>query len=88
MAPGYPARAMRRSVPLTADHVKHHVNLAGVFQLVGLQIQERVHSQTEGCVALRGPARADHEGSQLAGELHGDQTDTVRRRGSGRSGPS
>ena len=62
---------------LAADHVEHHVDLAGVLQLVGLQVQEGVHSQAEGGVAVRGPAGADHYGSDLAGELHGDRTDTA-----------
>jgi hypothetical protein len=67
------AHQCRRAVQnLTADHVEQHVNLAGVFQLVGLQVQEGVHPQTEGGVAVRGPASADHPGPYLAGELHGD----------------
>ena len=37
-----------------------------------------MHSQTEGGVAVGGPAGADHDGSDLAGELHGDRTDTAR----------
>ena len=46
---------------LAAYHVEHHVKLASVFQLVGLQVQEGMHPQTEGGVAVRGPAGADHE---------------------------
>src|SRR5450631_66120 len=37
---------------VASDHFEHHVNLAGVFQLVGLEVQEGVHSQAEGCVAV------------------------------------
>jgi hypothetical protein len=67
------AHQRRRAVEdLTADHVEHHVNLAGVVQIVGLQVQEGVHPQAEGGVAVRGPAGADHHGSHLAGKLHGD----------------
>ena len=75
-----PARtsAADRSKNLAADHVEHHVNLAGVFQLVGVQVQEGANSQADGCVAVRGPAGADHSGSHLAGELHRDRTDTSR----------
>jgi hypothetical protein len=35
-------------------------------------------SQSEDGVAISCPARADHDGSDLAGELHGDRTDTTR----------
>ena len=52
---------------LAADYVEHHVNLAGVFPLVGLQVQEGIHSQAERCVAVRRPPCADHSGSDFTG---------------------
>lgn len=47
------------------------------LSLSACQVQEGVYSRTQGGVAVRGPARADHYGSHLAGELHGDRTDTA-----------
>jgi hypothetical protein len=37
---------------LAADHVEDHVDLAGVFDFVCLQVQDGVHSETEGGVAV------------------------------------
>ncbi len=63
---------------LAADHVEHHVNFTNLLQLVGLQVQEDVHSQSEGGFAVRCPSSANHDGSDFAGELHRDRTDTAR----------
>jgi len=38
-APAARTSATERSRILTTDHVEHHVNLAGVFRLVGLQVK-------------------------------------------------
>ncbi len=63
---------------LAADHVEHHVKFTNSFQLVSLQVHEGMHSQSEGGFTVRCPASANHNGSDIAGELHGDRTDTAR----------
>src|SRR6266568_9127405 len=45
---------------LAADHVEHHVDLAGIFQLIGLQVQEGIRAETECGVPVGGPSGADH----------------------------
>jgi len=73
-----PARKCSGTVEnLTADDVEDHVDLSGVLQLVGLEVQEGVRSQTERGVAVAGTASSDHHGPHLAGELHGDRTDSA-----------
>jgi hypothetical protein len=62
---------------LAADHVEHHVNFANILQLVGFQVQEGMHSQSEGGFTVRCPSSANHDGSDFAGELHRDRTDTA-----------
>jgi hypothetical protein len=59
-------------------HVEHHVNFASILQLVGLQVQESMHSQAQGGLAVRCSSSANHDGSDLAGELHRYRTDTAR----------
>src|SRR5215813_7405342 len=54
---------------LAADHVEQDVDLAGVFQPVGLQVHKRVRTQAEDGLTVPGPAGADHTGAQLVGEL-------------------
>jgi hypothetical protein len=62
-----PARKCSGTVEnLTADDVEDHVDLSGVLQLVGLEVQEGVRSQTERGVAVAGTASSDHHGPHLA----------------------
>jgi hypothetical protein len=70
----------RRTVQyLAADRVEDHVDLTGVLQPVGLQVEEDIHTETECPVPAAGPAGADHPGSDLARELHRDRADTTCR---------
>jgi hypothetical protein len=63
---------------VAADHVEHHIDLAGIFQLIGLQVQEGISAQTECGVPVGGPPCADHSGSHLARELQRNRTDAAR----------
>ena len=51
---------------------------AGVLQLAGLQVRERVRTQAEGHLPVPGPAGADHARTQLVRELHRDRPDPTR----------
>ena len=62
---------------LSTDRIEDHVDFTDVIELVGLEVQKGVRSQAEDGVAVGGPAGADHDGSHLAGELHGDRSDTA-----------
>jgi hypothetical protein len=42
---------------VAADDVEHHVDLARVLQMVGLQVQEDIRAETEGRVPVGRPCR-------------------------------
>jgi hypothetical protein len=62
----------RTSPPITSNT---HVDLAGIVQLIGLQVHEGIGTQAERGVLVGGPPGADHPGSRPARELHRDRAD-------------
>ena len=63
---------------VTADHVEHHVGLAGVLHAVGLQVHKLLDSKAERTVPVGGPAGSDHPGADLTGKLHSERADAAR----------
>ena len=75
-----PARTstVERLQDVTADHVEHHVGLAGVLQAVGLQVHKLLDAETDSSVSVGGPAGSDHQRAGLTGKLHSDRADASR----------
>ncbi|WP_329475046.1 hypothetical protein OG555_25390 [Kribbella sp. NBC_01484] len=65
----------RISPPMTSTPRRHHVDLAGVLELVAVQVEELVGALGAGQVPVGGPAGADDVGTGLAGQLYGDRAD-------------
>ncbi|ABK72455.1 hypothetical protein MSMEG_4444 [Mycolicibacterium smegmatis MC2 155] len=64
---------------LSADHVEHHVDLPGVFELVIVQVEESVGAQLESPIPIGGPPGADDPRPHLTSELHRNGADTTCR---------
>jgi hypothetical protein len=53
---------------VAADDVEHHVHLADVLQIVGVQVEEGLRAEAERDITVVGPAGADHAGAHLSRE--------------------
>jgi hypothetical protein len=58
---------------VAADDVEHHVHLADVLQMVGVQVEEGLRAEAERDITVVGSAGADHAGAHLSRELDGDR---------------
>jgi hypothetical protein len=63
---------------VSADHVEHDVDLAGVLQLLGLEVEEGLDAERERLVPVGAPAGPDNAGADFAGELHRDRPHAAR----------
>ena len=63
---------------VAADDVEHHVHLADVLQIVGVQVEEGLRAEAERDITVVGSAGADHAGAHLSRELDGDRADAAR----------
>lgn len=63
---------------VAADDVEHHIHLADVPQIVGVQVEERLRAEAERDITVVGSAGADDAGAHLSRELDGDRADAAR----------